>query len=291
MARSGIWKGSISFGLLNIPVTLQTANESKQLHFQMLDSKDLAPIKYKRVNANTGREVDYARIVKGYEYEPEQYVVLSKQDFVAANPKATQTIDVEDFVPLDDIDPMLFDRPYYLVPQKNGEKGYFLLRDALEKTSKVAIGKVVIRTKQHLCAIMAREKYLVCMLLRFSHEVLEVNEVDYLEDVKKDVRYSPKELRMAEDLIKGMSAKWNPDRYKDTYYNDMMKRIKAKIKAGKTEVIEDVEEPIEKVEPTKVVDLLPLLRKSLEEKGRRSSNGRSRAKKKSKNETSSRVHA
>ncbi len=288
MARSGIWKGSISFGLLNIPVTLQTASESKDLHFSMVDSKDLAPIKYKRVNANSSREVPYDRIVKAYEYEPDQYVIMNKQDFAAANPKATQTIDIEDFVDLEDIDPLLIEKPYYLVPQKNGEKGYFLLRDALEKTGKVAVGKIVIRTKQHLCSVMARGEYLVCILLRFAHEVLEVHEVKYLDDVKH-VRYSPRELKMAEDLIKGMSGKWEPAKYKDTYYDDLMKRIKAKIKAGKSHVIEEVEEEIPEVQPSKVVDLLPLLRKSLEERGNgRAAHGRKKAK--GRHATSSRVH-
>jgi DNA end-binding protein Ku len=292
VARSAIWKGSISFGLLNIPVSLQKAGETKELHFQMLDSKDLSPIKYKKTSANTGREVPYDRIVKGYEYEPDQFVLLDKKDFLAANPKATQAIDIEDFVAVDEIDPMLMEKPYYLVPQKNGEKGYFLLRDALEKTGMTAIGKIVIRTKQHLCAILVRGDYLVCMLLRFAHEILEAHEVDYLEDVKK-VRYNPKELKMAEDLIKGMTEKWHPDKYKDTYYDDMMKRIKAKIKAGKSHVIEEPDEAVEEIEPSKVVDLLPLLRKSLEEKGGRKSTrggGAHRRKAKGHREAASRVH-
>jgi DNA end-binding protein Ku len=284
MARSGIWKGSISFGLLNIPVNLQTATEEKALHFQMLDSKDLAPIKYKKVNGNSGREVPYERIVKGYEYEPDQYVVLSKQDFVAANPKATQAIDIEDFVAGEDIDPMMFERAYYLVPQKNGEKGYFLLRDALEKTGMVAIGKIVIRTKQHLCAVMARQDYLICQLLKFGHEVLDVNEVDYLQDINTKARYNPRELKMAEDLIKSMSAQWKPEKYRDTYHDDLLKLIKLKIKQGKSHVISQPEEtPVEHIEPTKVVDLLPLLRQSLAQSG----NGKGRRKK---HETSRRVH-
>lgn len=285
MARGGIWKGSISFGLLNIPVSLQTAKEGKELHFQMLDSKDFSPIKYKKVNANTSREVPYDRIVKGYEYEPDQYVIMTKQDFAAANPKATQTLDIEDFVAEDAIDLMMFERPYYLVPQKNGEKGYFLLRDALTKTKKVAIGKIVIRTKQHLCAVMVRGDYLVCELMRFPHEMLEVNEVDYLEGVTKGTKYNARELKMAEELIKGMTAKWNPKKYKDTYYDDLMKRIKAKVKAGKSHVIEQPDEEVEQIEPSKIVDLLPLLRKSLAAKGK---NGRKKGKG---HETTGRVHA
>lgn len=288
----GIWKGSISFGLLNIPVSLQTAKEGKDLHFQMLDSNDFSPIKYKKINANTGREVPYDRIVKGYEYEPDQYVIMTKKDFEAANPEATQTLDIEDFVPLEDIDLMMFEKPYYLTPQKNGTKGYFLLRDALKKSKRIAIGKIVIRTKQHLCAVMVRDEYLICELLRFGHELLDTNEVDLLSNVGKTAKYSPKELKMAEELIEGMTAEWDPRKYKDTYYDDIMKRVKQKIKAGKSHVIEEPDEEIEKVEPTKVLDLLPLLKKSLEAKGkgRKSSTGKRKVKGKG-SETSRRVHA
>lgn len=291
MARAGIWKGSISFGLLNIPVSLQTAKEGKELHFQMLDSKDFAPIKYKKINAESGKEVPYDRIVKGYEYEPDQYVIMSKQDFAAANPRATQTLDIEDFVPLDEIDLMMFDRPYFLTPQKNGEKGYFLLRDALEKSKKVAIGKIVIRTKQHLCAVMVRGEYLICELLRFPHEMLDIEEADYLSGTKRKGAYNPRELKMAEELIEGMTASWDPSKYKDTYYDDIMKRVKAKIKAGKSHVIEDKDVEVEEVEPTKVVDLLPLLRKSLESRGGKSHHAHHPHHKKVKRASSRRVHA
>lgn len=211
-----IWKGSISFGLLNIPVNLQTAEQTKELHFRMLDQKNLAPIRFKRVNDRTGQEVPYDRIVKGYEYEKGQFVIVDKKDFTAANVKATQTIDIEDFVDLADVDWMLFEKPYYLVPQKGGEKGYFLLRDALEKTKKAAIAKIVIRTKQHLCAVMARGDFLILEILRFAHEVKEAREVPSLETAKKKSAYNARELKMAEQLIKGMSAKWRPDKYKDT---------------------------------------------------------------------------
>lgn len=266
MARSGIWKGSISFGLLNIPVVLQSADESKDLHFNMLDQKDFSPIKFRRVNANTGKEVPYSRIVKGFKWETGDYVVLNKNDFQAANPKATQAIDIEDFVEIDDVDPMLFEKPYYLVPQKNGVKGYYLLRDALRRTKKAAIGKIVIRTKQHLVAVLPREEYLICEVLRFPHEVRTVDQVHYLEEVSsKGAKYNPRELKMAEELIAGMTDKWKPTKYKDTYYDDIMKRIKAKVKQGKMHTITSPDEvPEEATDTTKVVDLLPLLRKSLE---------------------------
>lgn len=264
----GIWKGSLSFGLLNIPVILQSAEQDKSLHFKMLDSHDFSPIQFKRVNANTGREVKYDQIVKGYQYEPGEYVVVDEADFQAANPKATQTLDIEDFVPLDDLDPMLFEKPYYLVPQKSGEKGYALLRDALQRKKKVAIGKIVIRVKQHLAAVLPRGPYLVLELLRFAHEVLEADEVDYDVPSAKKAPYSAREFKMAEELINGMSTEWKPDKYKDTYVADLMRRIDRKIKSGKTHAIEEA--PLEKAEaPAKVVDLLPLLRKSLAESKRK----------------------
>ena len=259
-----IWKGSISFGLLNIPVSLQKAQEGKDLHFSMLDEKDFSPIKYKKVSAKDGKEVPWNRIVKGYEYEKGQYVLVSKEDLAAANPKATQTIDIEDFVELEDIDLMFLEKPYYLVPQKEGLKGYFLLAEALKKTKKVAIAKIVIRTKQHLAAVMVKGDYLILEMLRFSHEVLDIDEVDYLTDITKP-KFSPKEIKMAEELVEGMTGKWDPDQYKDSYNDDVMKIIKAKIKRGQGHEIVDYDIPKEETGNTgKVVDLMPLLRKSLE---------------------------
>lgn len=261
--RSGVWKGSISFGLLNIPVSLQTAQEDKDLHFTMLDEKTMSKIHYKKVDEETGREVPNERIVKGYEYDKGDYVVMTDEDFKKANPKATQTIDIEDFVPLKDIDFMMFEKPYYLVPQKDGTKGYFLLRDALENTGKVAIAKLVMRNKQHLCAILPKGDYLILEQLRFAHNLKEIHEVNFLKGIKKP-RYSERELKMAEALIKDMSAKWMPEKYNDTYFDDVMKLIKEKIKHGEEYVLPEPEK--EEIAPTKVTDLLPLLRQSLEAK-------------------------
>lgn len=263
---SNIWKGSISFGLLNIPVSLQKAEEGHSLSFSMLDQKDLSPIKYKKVSAKDGKEVPWGRIVKGYEYESGQYVIVDKEDFKAANPKATQTIDIEDFVSFEEIDLMFFEKPYYLVPQKNGIKGYFLLAEALKKSNKVAIAKIVIRSKMHLACVMSKGDYLVLEMLRFAHEVLEVDEVEYLRGIHKP-KFNPKEIKMAQELIAGMTGKWKPEQYKDTYNDDIMKVIKLKIKAGEGHEIDYDELPkAEKASSSNVVDLMPLLRKSLEEK-------------------------
>ena len=274
MAR-GIWSGAISFGLINIPVQIMSAKEQEHLHFRMLDKNDFSPIGYKQINKSTGREVQKKNIVKGYEYQPSQYVVLTEADFKKANPKATQTLDIEDFVDLDEMDPLLFERPYYLVPGKNGEKGYVLLRKTLEKTKKVAISQFVLRTRQYLGAIMARDEYLILEVLRYAHEIKEVSEAKYLDDIDLGkVRISEKEIKMAEQLVKGMSAAWKPDQYKDTYQDDLLKRIQQKLKGGETETAPESDE-IE-VTNTNTIDLMPLLAKSLKSKGgSRSSSARS----------------
>jgi DNA end-binding protein Ku len=263
--RSNIWKGALSFGLLNIPVRLAKAEEEKALHFSMLDEEDLSPIKYKKINAKTGKEVPYKRIVKGYEFKKNQYVIVEEKDFKAANVEATGAIDIESFIDLEEVDPMFLEKPYYLVPEKNGEKGYYLLCEAMKKSGKAAVGKIVIRTKQHLALIMAKEDCLILEMMRFAHEVLQTDEVDYFDSLKK-VKFSPKEMEMAVDLIEGMTEKWKPGQYKDTYYDDLKKIIDKKAKAGKGKKIDYGK--FEEVKPTasNVIDLMPLLKKSLEGK-------------------------
>ncbi len=163
-----LWRGAISFGLVNIPVLVFSAKEQEDLHFTMLDPSDLSPIGYRYYNKSTGEEVSRASTVKAYRYKPDQYVIMTDADFKKANPKATQTIDIENFVELDEIDPVYFERAYYLKPGKSGDKGYRLLCEALQKSRKVAIAKMVLHTKQHLVAIIPRGKYLLLELLRFA---------------------------------------------------------------------------------------------------------------------------
>lgn len=262
--RGNIWKGSLSFGLLNIPVHLMKAEEEKAHSFSMLDENDLSPIKYKKINARTGKEVSYNQIVKGYEFKKNEFVVMTDKDFKAANVEATGTIDIESFVDIEDVDLMFLEKPYYLVPEKNGVKGYFLLCEAMKKTKKAAMGKFVLRNKQHLALIMVRGDYLVLEMMRFAHEVLEADEVKYFDEIQK-VKFNPKEMKMAMDLIEGMSEKWKPEHFKDTYYDDIEKIIHKKIKAGKGKTI-DYEEPKRIGAASNVIDLMPLLRKSLENK-------------------------
>lgn len=263
-ASRGLWSGNISFGLVTIPVRLVSAKEQEDLHFTMLDPSNLSPIGYKYYNKSSGREVKHNDTVKAYEYSPDRYVLMSDADFKKANPKATRSIDIENFVRLDEIDPVFFDRAYYLVPQEGGEKAYALLAQALHEAHKVGIAKIVLHTKQHLAALVPRGQHLLLELLHFAEDVKELRELD-----DKEV-HAPKlqsrEVNMAERLIDDMSERWNPDAYKDTYRADILKRVKAKIRAGKaTEITEETVEPAEE-ESTNVVDLLPLLRKSLQSK-------------------------
>lgn len=254
-----IWKGALSFGLLNIPVNLHKAEKTHDLKLTMLDEQNLSPIKYKKVNAKDGQEVPWERIVKGYEYAPDEYVILTKEDLKKANPRATQTIDILDFVDVDEIDSLYFDKTYYLAPQKNGVKGYFLLHEALMSTQKAAICKVVIRTKEHLAMVLVKENYLVLNLLKFSHEVILPHDAHYLDEFEVP-EFSNKELQMAIELIEGMSTSWDPSRYEDTYTNDVLKLIDKKVNKGEVEQIEEAEGPT----PTgAVLDLLPLLQKSI----------------------------
>lgn len=259
----GLWKGSIAFGLVNIPVQLASSEEKEHIHFRMLDKRDNAPIGYKQYNKLTGKEITRDNIVKGYEYKKGEYAIMTDADFKKANPKATRTIDIEDFVFLDDVDFQLFERSYYIVPQKGGEKGYALLRSVLEKTKKVAISKIVLHTVQRLAAVIARGDYLILEILRFSDEVKQIDEIDLLDDTVSQTRISDREVQIASQLVEDMSAKWNPDKYRNTYREDIMKLVKEKVRRGATAEEIEVEAPAKEETASNVVDLTALLKKSL----------------------------
>lgn len=261
--RRGLWKGSLAFGLVNIPIYLESAEQEKKIHFHLIDKRDHAPVGYKQINKSTGHEITRASVVKGYEYEKGQYVLMGEADFKKANVKATSTIEIEDFVELQEINPMLFEKPYYVLPQKGGEKGYALLREVLERTQKAAVAKIVLHTVQHLVCLMVRGDYLILEILRFANEIIEQDEADFMEPQMRDVRISPKELAVAEQLVEGMTEKWKPEKYHNTYRDDLMKLIKAKIKRGATAEVEKIE-PVEEAEDTSnVIDLTALLKRSL----------------------------
>ena len=272
MARV-IWKGSISFGLVNIPIALYPATRREELKFRLLRKTDLSPVNYKRVAEKDGKEVPWDQIVKGYEYEKGKYVVLQDEDFQRVDIEATQTVDIQDFVELDEIDPIFFYKPYYLEPQKGGDKAYALLRDALKDSKKVGVAKVVIKTREYLAGVKPEDGALVLELMHFADELAETSKLH----VPKKVEVGKREMTMAKSLIDSMSSKWNPEKYKDDYREALMEVIEEKVEAGGKEI---EEKPRKAPKPTKVIDLVSVLQKSLEETGaKRKAKGKSGAKK------------
>jgi len=262
----GLWKGAISFGLVNVPVELFSAEKrTKELDLTMLDKRDLAPVGYKRYNKSTGEDVPWSEIVKGYEYQDGQYVVLSDEDFRRANIDASKTVDIQAFVDLNDIPPLFFETPYYLAPGKRGEKAYALLRDALKKAGKAGIATVVIRTRQYLAAVIPREDVLLMNTLRYADEIRGVEELSIPASALQ-ARATAKEVDMALRLIDDMSEKWQPDKFKDTYRDDLLARIEEKVRAGQTEEITRPEKGGREKEGAEVIDLMALLKKSVEKK-------------------------
>jgi len=255
-----IWKGSISFGLVTIPISLFSATRSEELKFRLLRKSDLSPINYKRVAEVDGKEVPWDQIVKGYEYEDGQYVVLKDEDFKRADVEATQTVDIVDFVELDDIDPVFFSKPFYMVPNKGGEKAYALLRDVLRETGKVGIAKVVIKTRQHLAAVKPRRHSLVLEIMHFADEISDLESFS----IPKETKIGAKEMDMAKTLVKSMSEKWKPDKYHDDYRANLLKMIHAKVKSGGKEI---PHKELPKKRPSNVIDLVEVLRKSIKETG------------------------
>src|SRR5216110_3746110 len=273
MARA-IWKGSISFGLVNIPIALYPATRREELKFRLLRAKDLSPVNYKRVAEKDGKEVPWDEIVKGYEYEKGKYVLLKDEDFQRVDLEATQTVDIKDFVDQEEIDPMFFYKPYYLEPQKGGDKAYALLRDALKDTNKVGVAKVVIKTRQYLAGVKPEDGALVLELMHFADELAYTSKLH----IPKKVEVGKREMNMATALIDGMSSKWNTEKYKDDYREALMEVIEEKVEAGGKEI---EEKPKKAPKPTKVIDLVSVLQKSLEQTGgKKKAAGKSRRKQK-----------
>jgi len=259
MARA-IWKGSISFGLVNIPIALYPATRREELKFRLLRKSDLSPVNYKRVAEKDGKEVAWDQIVKGYEYEKGKYVVLKDEDFQRVDLEATQTVDIKDFVDQEEIDPMFFYKPYYLEPQKGGDKAYALLRDSLKDTKKVGVAKVVIKTRQYLAGVKPEDGVLVLELMHFADELADPEKLR----VPKKMEVGKPEMNMAKSLIDGMTSKWEPEKYKDDYREALMDVIEEKVEAGGKEI---EEKPRKAPKPTKVIDLVSVLQKSLEQTG------------------------
>jgi DNA end-binding protein Ku len=251
-----IWKGSISFGLVNIPIALFPATRREELKFRLLRATDLSPVNYKRVAEIDGKEVPWDQIVKGYEYEEGKYVVLKEEDFGRVDVEATQTVDIIDFVTLAEINPMFFHKPFYLEPTKAGAKAYNLLREALSSTGKVGIAKVVIKTRQYLAAVKPNEKGLIIELMHFADELVEPDELH----LPANTALSKGELDMAKALIDRMTDKWEPAKYKDDYKSALMELVEKKIASGGRT---PRSAPAKSRPTTNVIDLMDVLRESL----------------------------
>ncbi|KAB0325786.1 Ku protein [Janthinobacterium sp. PLB04] len=265
MARA-LWKGAISFGLVHIPVELISASLDHELDLSMLDRRDFSPIGYKRYNKKTGKEVEWDDIIKGYEYKTDEYVVLSEEDLRQANVKATQTIDILTFVDALEVPLTFYEHPYYLLPAKGGEKVYALLRETLRKANKVGIASVVMRTKQHLCALVCVGDAIVLNTLRYADEIRPTDDLDLPGSTLKSAGISDKELKMALSLVEGMSEAWEPGQYHDSYREDVLALVKKKVKAKQTKTITPpTPEPAEE-HGNNVIDLVALLQQSLGKK-------------------------
>lgn len=254
-----IWTGTIGFGLVNIPVKMFSAVQGSELDLDMLDKKDLSNIKFKRVNANTGKEVAWGNIIRGYKIE-DRYVVLDEEDFKKASPEKTKMIDIEEFIDEQEIDTMYYETPYYLEPEKSGVKAYALLRDALKKSGKAALGSFVLRTKQSLCLIKTRGNILVLNKIRYEEEIRSAGDLQIPASSSK-----PAEMKMAMQLINQLTGKFDITKYKDSYTADLMKLINAKAKGKQPRV------PHMKVVHSTAKDLMSQLKESLGSKSRKAS--------------------
>lgn len=266
-----VWTRAISFGLVNIPINLMSAEDPSELKFNLMDAKDHARIKYQRVNADTGKEVAWEDIVKAYEFPDGSYVIVTDEDFAKADLKASKTFEIEQFVGTKELNPMYLEKPYYVTPVKGGEKPYILLRDAMKLSGKAAIGRVTLRTKQSMGVLLPVKDALVLILLRYAEEVRNPEGLKFPADAK----ISAKEMELAMTLIDGLTKPWDPEEFKDEYSGALLSRIEAKAKLKGAELPDDGEAEAAE-NPSNVVDILELLKKSVETKGRQGSNPRSK---------------
>ena len=255
-AMRAIWKGAISFGLVNIPISLFSATrKDEEITFRQLRRSDLSPIKYKRVAEADDKEVPWDQIVKGYEYQKDEFVVLSEDDLKSVDIESTQTVDIMNFVPIELVNPLLFYKPYYMECGKGGDKAYVLLRDALKESGKIAITKVVLKTRQHLAAIKPEQNGLMLELMHFPHEILDASEFK----TPDASNVTKPEMKMALQLIDSMSTEWNPEDYKDEYRQALEAMIERKTKGGGKAV------SVAQKKTTNVIDLAEVLQRSIQE--------------------------
>ena len=258
---STIWKGTVSFGLVNIPVGLYTAVREQGISFRMLGAKNQCRIKYRRVCEGSEKEVPYSEIVKGYEYDKGKYLVMTPEDFEKAQAalRTSKTFEIEGFVPEGEIDPRFFEKPYFLVPTPEGSRAYALLREAMREAGTVAVGSVTMRQKHYLAAIKVLDQALILEILRFPNELADMQEFHF----PGDEGLRPQEVKMARQLVESLAMEWDPSRYKDEYQTNLQRIINAKLKGKKVDL-----EEAEEVEPTGVIDLMERLQASLEKGGK-----------------------
>jgi DNA end-binding protein Ku len=261
MARA-LWTGSISFGLLNIPVQLMPAEKRTELRFHLMDARNKARVRYERINAETGEEVPWHDIVKAFEYKKGDYVVLEKEDLKAAAPQSSQSVELESFIPADAVDIEYFERPYYLVPPKKSEKGYVLLRETLKELNRVGLARVVIRTREYLSLLLPRGPALMLVLLRYPQELIPADEYSFPEGSLSSYKLGKRELDMARQLVQAMSSEFKPSEYRDEFREKLSKAIAERMKHKGARVEKPAEE---EPETGKVVDLMAVLKKSLEQ--------------------------
>ena len=269
------WKGSIAFGLVEIPVRLIPVEEPKGLSFAQLDRKDLSPVGYRRYNKSTGKEVEWKDIVRGFEFEKGQYAVLSDKDLERADPKGTRSLQILEFVDAEAIDPVLLDSPYYVVPQNANSRGYAILLETLAKARRAGIARVVLQTRERLGALLAHGPVLLLEMLRFQDEVRSPKDLEMPEQNRKSLRLTEAEIDMAKKLIEGMTVEWKPEKHVDRYREAVLKVVREKVKSGKTTEIDESEDGRAPRRAAEVLDLMPLLSKSVAST-RKSSRGEGR---------------
>lgn len=263
MARP-IWNGYISFGLVNIPVLLYSGENKFDIQFKLLDSRDKSRIRYLRINEHTGEEVPWENIAKGYEFDEDNYIVLKEKDLKEIGGEHSKTINIENFITLSSLDPMIFDKPYYLVPDKKGEKGYVILRETLINTKKIGIAKVIIHTREYLAALMPYENALVLNLLHYPQEIKKPSDFELPESNLKKYKINSKEMEVAKQLVDSMTSKWNPNSYHDEYRDALHQWIDRKIRHVKPKKSKHKKSSL--TDDSNVINFVDLLKKSLNAK-------------------------
>jgi len=276
MARP-IWSGTLSFGLLNVPIQLMPGERRTDVSFRMLDSRNNKPVRYERVNSETGEEVPWKDIVKAFEYDKGSYVVIDEKDIKAAAPESHEAVEIEAFVDATAIGPAFYEKPYVLVPAKKAEKGYVLLRETLAKMRKIGIARVVIRSREYLCAVMPQDKALVLVLLRYPQEIVPPDEYALPDKAASAYRITPKELEMARELIESMAGPWKPADYHDEFRARLHEVIEKRLKQKGVVHADEAEPHLAENATTNVVDFMALLKQSIARKQRTPSRATAKA--------------